>query len=384
MAIESAGARAVRPDDWVETLARFLLDTPGATAVGAKRLDEAGRLFSMGEFLVHPKGFHHLGRSVDAVAFRFPEEVDLVAGGVMAVDAEAFDRARGDATLERGDLGVVELGLALRAAGGRAIVVPHATAVDEFVPRPSDAEAREFRARWGFDWRLPDLDAVRERHGGTGLLWNVRFHGPPLPFEKYDDRPAMHWRSYETVQPYRQRADAIVTIVGQIAKALGGGPRRVLDLGCGDGLFTHLFATRGLDATGVDPEPRAIEQAIALTAEPTYPGPRPTFRQGGGEGLEFDDACFDIVTMLDVIEHLPNPAPVLRECVRVIRDGGALAVVTPAWQFGGSSDPTYHVAEYTLAELCEQLNAVPGLRVTDTAKIGGVYRDLVVVARRTT
>ena len=87
------------PADWRERLAGYLRNLRGAgvRVVGAKRLADDGGLFSMGEFVVHPKGFHHLGRGVGAEAYRFPEEVDTVAGGLLAVDEQTLGAAQGQA-----------------------------------------------------------------------------------------------------------------------------------------------------------------------------------------------------------------------------------------------------------------------------------------------
>ena len=367
-----------QPADWRERLAGYLRNLRGAgvRVVGAKRLADDGGLFSMGEFVVHPKGFHHLGRGVGAEAYRFPEEVDTVAGGLLAVDESAFDAAGGPALL-RGQLGAVELGLEVRRGGGRCVVVPDVIVADGFSPRPDAAQDAAFVERWGFDWRCADLDIVRQRHAGTGLLWNVRLHGRAMPFEKYRHRPAFHFKSYEQVEPFRARADHLASLVAQVTP---GGV--VLDLGCGDGLFSHLLARRGLEVTGLDPEAAAIEQARKETAGREYPGPPPKFAVGRGEAPAVDDGSVATVVMFDVIEHLPNPVAVLRSVGRVLAPGGHLVLSTPAWSYGGWSDPVYHVCEYTEGELIEQIVAASGLEVVTTGMIKGLYRDLVVVARR--
>ena len=386
--IRSASSAEPEPADWRRRLAAYLGTLPGVVAVGAKRLDGDGKILSMGDFIIHPKGFHHLGRGVEPVGYRFPVEVDAVSGGVLAVDESAFDQAGGMDVL-RGSLGCLELCLALRAAGGKTIVVPEVIVGDSVSPLDegavSPAEDAAFRAKWGFDWRAADLDEVRQRHGDTGLIWNVRFFGQAMPFAKYDQRPCMHWKSYAEVDVYRQRADSLTQIVRDAAP-VGTPPARILDLGCGDGLFTHLLARTGVRAIGVDAESGAVAQAAARTAEEaaggTYPGPAPEFKTGRGEALPFDSDSLHTVAMLDVIEHLPNPVSVLREVQRVLLPGGLLVISTPAWQFGGSSDPVYHVCEYTLPELVQQIHAATALRVLKTGRIGTPYRDLIVAAQK--
>jgi 2-polyprenyl-3-methyl-5-hydroxy-6-metoxy-1,4-benzoquinol methylase len=376
--VRSAGAAPPRPDDWRDRLRAALGSMHRVAVVGAKRLTAEGRVFSMGEFVVHPKGLHHLGHGVEGHAYRFPEEVDAIGGGVLAIDATAFEAIDGAAILGRdadGQLGPIELCLEARRAGHRVVAVPDVVVVDEFTPRPCPSARAGFRRRLGFDPLAADLDEVRREHGGGGLAWNVRLLGRELPFEKYDQRGSVHWDNYEKVDVYRQRADHLVALLRQVTP--GG---RVLDLGCGDGLFTHLLAVGGIDAIGLDPEETAIDQATRLVAGRTYPATAPTFRVGTGTALPFADGSMQTIAMLDVIEHLPNPVAVLRECRRVLAPAGHLVVSTPAWQLGGWSDPVYHVCEYTGDELKRQIETVTSLTITASGTIGGVYRDLVMVA----
>jgi len=191
----------------------------------------------------------------------------------------------------------------------------------------------------------------------------------------------MHWDSYHQHDGYRQRADFLAKVVAEQCPA----DATALDFGCGDGLVTHLAAQRGVTAVGVDIEQLGIEQATTHSNKQTYPGTAPRFVHTQPGPLPFADGAFGLVYLFDVIEHLPNPVAVLRELGRVLAPGGTLLITTPQWQFGGSSDPTYHVTEYTPEELARQVNAVGrpiGLAVTNIGKIGGVYRDIVLVAKR--
>ncbi len=384
--IRSATATEPQPPDWRDRLAHYLKAAPSVVVVGAKRTDTNDRIFSMGEFTIHPKGFHHLGRGVESYAFRFPEEVDAICGGVLAMRRDKFDGVGGSNLLDS-SLGTLELCLALRAAGGRCVAVPDVVVCDTFDPIAENTitlqEHQTFIAHWGFDWRAPDLDVVRQKHAGTDLLWNVRFFGEAMPFIKYEQRNCMHWNSYAQVDVYRQRADCLAKVITNVTPHCSP-PAKILDLGCGDGLFSHLFALSGTQVVGVDPEQSAIDQATMLTkkeeAACTYPGPSPKFIVGLGQSLPFDDASFQTVAMLDVIEHLPNPVAVLREVGRILAPGGHLIVSTPTWQFGGSSDPVYHVCEYTPWELAQQIQIVTGLNIHQTSKISDPYRDIVVEA----
>jgi len=387
--IQNATAGEPQPADWRSRMETALRSFHDVTAVGAKRLDVEGRVFSMGELIIHPKGFHQLGQGANGEAYRFPEEVDAICGGVIAIDEAAFDRVDGDRLLAK-PLGVLDLFLSLRATGGRCVAIPDVVVTDTSSllsgALVSHQDHKAFIARWGFDWRTADLDAVRRRHGGSGLLWNVRFFGQAMPFAKYEQRPCMHWSNYAEFEAYRQRADALTAMILQITPS-SSPPAKVLDLGCGDGLFTHLIARGGAHGIGLDPEPAAVEQAAGRVSEEAAQGsyggnPAPQFILGQGESLPSEAGSIQTVAMLDVIEHLPNPVAILREVERVLVPGGHLVISTPEWQYGESSDALYHVCEYSLPELTGQVQAATQLKVCQTGRIGGAYRDLIVVARK--
>lgn len=354
---------------------------PRAAIVGGRRVQRDGTISSMGEFIVHPKGFHHQGRGAAGDAYRFVEEADAITSGMIAVSKSLLEEVGGFEALG-GGLGAVELGLYVRAKHERVALIPEVTIVEEpWTPQPTPEEEQAFRARWGFDWLAADLDEARARHPASGLLWNTRLHGAAPGFGKYAERPGLHWDNYANVEPYRLRADHLVGLISQLLPA-----GRVLDLGCGDGLFCHLLAQKGLEVVGIDPEAEAIQQAgLQLAAHAPaggkMPGPAPRLALGSGEQIAMPDACVHMVIMLDVIEHLMNPARVLREVHRVIAPGGGLLISTPEWQYGASSDPVYHLFEYTAEELARQVVRM-GFTVKHTGRIGGIYRDLLLVAQR--
>jgi len=183
------------PADWRDRLSWFIRNIPGVELTGAKRYDPQGHVHSLGEFVIHPKGFHHHGKGTDHECYRFPEECDTIAGGVALVDTKAFDAVEGDAILEKlGPLGMLGLGLAIRRRGGRVLACPQAAVTDTFSPPLSEQKYRAaFIEYFGFDWVAPDLKLVRQQHAGGGLLWNAHFHAGMMPFEKYDQRGGLCW-----------------------------------------------------------------------------------------------------------------------------------------------------------------------------------------------
>ena len=104
---------------------------------------------------------------------------------------------------------------------------------------------------------------------------------------------------------------------------------RILDLGSGVGSFVVACRKRGLAAFGLEPD--RIGQGTKVTAIQIARRrlADAVFVSGVGEQLPFRDACFDLVVMNQVIEHVVDQSKVMREASRVVRDGGAIYVACP-------------------------------------------------------
>jgi len=95
--------------------------------------------------------------------------------------------------------------------------------------------------------------------------------------------------------------------------------RQVLDLGCAGGFMAEALAARGAHVTGIDPASEAID---AARAHARASGLRIGYDVGVGEALPYDDAGFDAVVCVDVLEHVTDLHKVLSEVTRVLRPGG--------------------------------------------------------------
>jgi MPBQ/MSBQ methyltransferase len=114
-----------------------------------------------------------------------------------------------------------------------------------------------------------------------------------------------------------------------IAAGSGAGGT-LLDIGSGYGAFVLSCRRHGLDAVGVELAPFEIDisRRRLVRAEPAT-DPTVVFREGNASRLPFPDNAFAIVTLLNVLEHVPDYRSVLAEAVRVLRPGGRLFVVCP-------------------------------------------------------
>ncbi len=104
-----------------------------------------------------------------------------------------------------------------------------------------------------------------------------------------------------------------------------GGPGRLLDVGCGAGLAAEALARLGYDVLGLDAAGDTVAAAAAHAAGQDLPL---AYRVGAAEDLAAEGARFPVVTALEVIEHVADPAAFLCLLARLIEPGGLLFVST--------------------------------------------------------
>ncbi|MBR2657249.1 MAG: 3-demethylubiquinone-9 3-O-methyltransferase [Loktanella sp.] len=115
----------------------------------------------------------------------------------------------------------------------------------------------------------------------------------------------------------------------------------VLDLGCAGGFMAEAMAKRGANVTGIDPASDAIS---AARQHAKAEGLRIGYDVGVGEALPYDNASFDAVVCVDVLEHVTDLQKVLQEVARCLRPGGLFLFDTI------NRNPIARLATITVAE----------------------------------
>ncbi len=96
--------------------------------------------------------------------------------------------------------------------------------------------------------------------------------------------------------------------------------KKVLDVGCGGGILSEAMARRGAQVTGIDMGEAPLSVAHLHLLES---GLEVDYRQITAESLaEESPETFDVVTCLEMLEHVPDPASVIRACHRMVKPGG--------------------------------------------------------------
>ena len=98
--------------------------------------------------------------------------------------------------------------------------------------------------------------------------------------------------------------------------------QRVLDVGCGGGILTHAMAAMGADALGIDLSSKSLKIA-KLHALETGGEFAERYQEVSAEALAQDQAgAFDVVTCMEMLEHVPDPGSVVEACARLVKPGG--------------------------------------------------------------
>jgi 2-polyprenyl-3-methyl-5-hydroxy-6-metoxy-1,4-benzoquinol methylase len=103
--------------------------------------------------------------------------------------------------------------------------------------------------------------------------------------------------------------------------ALDSPGKRLLDVGCGAGFFLKAAASSGWEVSGTEISEAAADYARTVTGVRVF--------RGKLEELHLPAKEYDVVTMLDLLEHLFEPLTTLREVRRVMKDGAVLIISTP-------------------------------------------------------
>jgi 2-polyprenyl-3-methyl-5-hydroxy-6-metoxy-1,4-benzoquinol methylase len=143
-------------------------------------------------------------------------------------------------------------------------------------------------------------------------------------------------------------------------------PGKLLEVGCGTGIFLDRMRSRGWDVQGLEVDPEASKIAEATFGVPVFAGTL--------EEANYPNANFDAVTMNHVIEHVHDPATLLLASYRVLKQGGCLVVVTPNIKSFGHNrfgqnwrdlDPPRHLHLFSRSTL-ESIAKKAGFQKTET------------------
>ncbi|MCQ9373913.1 bifunctional 2-polyprenyl-6-hydroxyphenol methylase/3-demethylubiquinol 3-O-methyltransferase UbiG [Methyloversatilis sp. XJ19-13] len=141
----------------------------------------------------------------------------------------------------------------------------------------------------------------------------------PLELEKFSELAHRWWDPESEFRPLHEinplRLDWIDGCIGIAGK-------RVLDVGCGGGILSESMAARGADVTGIDLSEKALSVARLHLLES---GRNARYVLQSAEDHARENAGqYDVVTCMEMLEHVPDPASTIRACATMVRPGGTV------------------------------------------------------------
>jgi 2-polyprenyl-6-hydroxyphenyl methylase / 3-demethylubiquinone-9 3-methyltransferase len=139
----------------------------------------------------------------------------------------------------------------------------------------------------------------------------------PIELEKFSQLAHRWWDPNSEFKPLHDINPLRLDYIDGIVPLAG---KTVLDVGCGGGILTESMAEKGATVTGIDLGDKALQVAKLHLLES---GREVEYRKVSAEHLaEERPSQFDVVTCMEMLEHVPDPASVVRACAALVKPGG--------------------------------------------------------------
>ena len=140
----------------------------------------------------------------------------------------------------------------------------------------------------------------------------------PAELAKFSDLAHRWWDTESEFRPLHQINPLRLAWIDDIVPLAG---KRVLDIGCGGGILADAMARKGAEVLGIDLAGKALKVAQLHVLEAQTQGV--SYREVSAETLAAEQPeRFDVVTCMEMLEHVPDPSSVVRACATLVKPGG--------------------------------------------------------------
>ena len=147
---------------------------------------------------------------------------------------------------------------------------------------------------------------------------NTHVNADPAELAKFSDLAHRWWDPESEFRPLHQINPLRLNWIDGLVNLNG---KNVLDVGCGGGILSDSMARKGALVTGIDLSVKALRVAQLHALEA---GTRNvTYREVSAEAIALEQpGSFDVVTCMEMLEHVPDPASVVKACSDLVKPGG--------------------------------------------------------------
>ena len=140
----------------------------------------------------------------------------------------------------------------------------------------------------------------------------------PAELAKFSELAHRWWDTESEFRPLHQINPLRLAWIDDIVPLAG---KRVLDIGCGGGILADAMARKGAEVLGIDLAGKALKVAQLHALEAQTQGV--SYREVSAETLATEQPeSFDVVTCMEMLEHVPDPSSVVRACATLVKPGG--------------------------------------------------------------
>jgi 2-polyprenyl-6-hydroxyphenyl methylase/3-demethylubiquinone-9 3-methyltransferase len=140
----------------------------------------------------------------------------------------------------------------------------------------------------------------------------------PAELAKFSELAHRWWDTESEFRPLHQINPLRLAWIDDIVPLAG---KRVLDIGCGGGILADAMARKGAEVLGIDLAGKALKVAQLHALEAQTQGV--SYREVSAETLAAEQPeSFDVVTCMEMLEHVPDPSSVVRACATLVKPGG--------------------------------------------------------------
>nr|WP_294841287.1 bifunctional 2-polyprenyl-6-hydroxyphenol methylase/3-demethylubiquinol 3-O-methyltransferase UbiG [uncultured Methylotenera sp.] len=140
-----------------------------------------------------------------------------------------------------------------------------------------------------------------------------------LELQKFGELAHKWWDKNSEFKPLHEINPLRLNYIDSLAGLSG---KRVLDVGCGGGILSESMHFKGADVTGIDLGEQALNVAKLHQLES---GAKVNYELISVEQLALEQpASFDVVTCMEMLEHVPDPASIVAACARLVKPGGSV------------------------------------------------------------